>query len=75
MTVGAFALVLTMDLNRRDNDRKVLAVKVQMQELMAALFEYVINPLLVRVDGVNSELHHYSGCAVYRILTMLVRMA
>jgi hypothetical protein len=37
--VAAFALVVTMDLSRRDNDRKVLAVKVQMQELMIIFFE------------------------------------
>jgi hypothetical protein len=41
VAVGAFALVVTMDFTRRDNDRKVLAVKVQMQELMIVFFEYV----------------------------------
>lgn len=30
-----------MDVTRRDNDRKVLAVKVQMQELMVVFFESV----------------------------------
>ncbi|KAF9444007.1 hypothetical protein P691DRAFT_712505 [Macrolepiota fuliginosa MF-IS2] len=39
VAVGAFALVVTMDFTRRDNDRKVLAVKVQMQELMMIFFE------------------------------------
>ncbi|KAG6853160.1 hypothetical protein C0991_006448 [Blastosporella zonata] len=37
--VGAFALVVALDLTRRDNDRKALAVKVQMQELMKVFFE------------------------------------
>lgn len=41
VAVGAFALVVTLDLTRRDNDRKVLAVKVQMQDLMSSFFEYV----------------------------------
>lgn len=39
VAVGAFALVVSMDFSRRDNDRKVLAVKVQMQELMVIFFE------------------------------------
>ncbi|TFK64971.1 hypothetical protein BDN72DRAFT_846149 [Pluteus cervinus] len=39
--VGAFALVMTMDMTRRDNDKKILAVNVQMQELMAVFFEYL----------------------------------
>lgn len=42
VAVGAFALVITMDIARRDNDRKVLAVKVQMQDLMSAIFESVL---------------------------------
>ncbi|KAG5731843.1 hypothetical protein E4T56_gene13803 [Termitomyces sp. T112] len=39
VAVGAFALVVTLDLTRRENDRKVLAVKVQMQDLMKVFFE------------------------------------
>ncbi|KAG6845148.1 hypothetical protein H0H87_012944 [Tephrocybe sp. NHM501043] len=39
VAVGAFALVISLDLTRRDNDRKALAVKVQMQELMKVFFE------------------------------------
>ncbi|KAF9455328.1 hypothetical protein BDZ94DRAFT_1316358 [Collybia nuda] len=35
----AFALVVTLDMTRREYDRKVLAVKVQMQDLMTAFFE------------------------------------
>jgi hypothetical protein len=34
VAVGAFVLVITLDVTRRENDRKVLAVKLQMQELM-----------------------------------------
>ena len=41
VAVGAFVVVITLDLTRRDNDRKVLAVKVQMQDLMGVFFEYV----------------------------------
>jgi len=40
VAVGAFVLVITLDLTRRDNDRKVLAVKLQMQDLMSVFFEY-----------------------------------
>ncbi|KAG6908712.1 hypothetical protein DXG01_003645, partial [Tephrocybe rancida] len=39
VAVGAFALVIALDVTRRDNDRKALAVKVQMQELMKVFFE------------------------------------
>jgi hypothetical protein len=39
VAVGAFVLVITLDLARRDNDRKVLAVKLRMQDLMTVFFE------------------------------------
>lgn len=39
VAVGAFVLVVTMDITRRDNDRKVVAVKMKMQELMMVFFE------------------------------------
>ncbi|PPR01646.1 hypothetical protein CVT24_001622 [Panaeolus cyanescens] len=39
VAVGAFVLVITLDLARRDNDRKVIAVKLQMQDLMMVFFE------------------------------------
>ncbi|KAF8069904.1 hypothetical protein FPV67DRAFT_991835 [Lyophyllum atratum] len=39
IAVGAFALVVTLDLTRRDNDRKVLAVNVQMNDMMRVLAE------------------------------------
>jgi hypothetical protein len=41
VAVGAFVLVITLDVTRRENDRKVLAVKLQMQELMMVFFECV----------------------------------
>ena len=39
VAVGAFVLVITLDLTRRENDRKVVAVKMKMQELMVVFFE------------------------------------
>ncbi|KAF9050511.1 hypothetical protein BJ165DRAFT_1525732 [Panaeolus papilionaceus] len=39
VAVGAFVLVITLDLARRDNNRKVIVVKLQMQELAVAFFE------------------------------------
>ncbi|KAG6906091.1 hypothetical protein DXG01_015973, partial [Tephrocybe rancida] len=39
VAVEAFALVVALDMTRRDNDRKVLAVKVQMQDLMKVFFK------------------------------------
>lgn len=46
MAVGAFVLVITLDMTRRENDRKVIAVKMKMQELMVVFFEYVSFRLL-----------------------------
>ncbi|KAF9526891.1 hypothetical protein CPB83DRAFT_769552 [Crepidotus variabilis] len=39
VAVGAFVLVITLDLVRRDNDRKVFLVKLKMSELMSVFFE------------------------------------
>jgi hypothetical protein len=46
VAVGAFVLVITLDMTRRENDRKVIAVKMKMQELMVVFFEYVSFRLL-----------------------------
>ncbi|KAG6908279.1 hypothetical protein DXG01_005485 [Tephrocybe rancida] len=40
--VIAFKLVVTLDLKRRDNDAKVLAVKVEMQSMLTVLVQYVV---------------------------------
>ncbi|TFK44065.1 hypothetical protein BDQ12DRAFT_593650, partial [Crucibulum laeve] len=55
VAVGAFALVITLDLSRRENDRKVLAVKVQMQDLMMVFFElrHVKHPKERGPDGMT----------------------
>ncbi|KAJ7090797.1 hypothetical protein B0H15DRAFT_836939 [Mycena belliarum] len=39
VAVTAFKLVITLDLTRRQNNKKVLAVKIQMQDLMTILFQ------------------------------------
>ncbi|KAJ7617951.1 hypothetical protein FB45DRAFT_932998 [Roridomyces roridus] len=39
VVVLAFKLVITLDITRRQNNKKVLAVKIQMQELMCILFQ------------------------------------
>ncbi|KAG6828456.1 hypothetical protein H0H92_007865 [Tricholoma furcatifolium] len=53
--VGAFSLVVTLDLSRRENDRKILAVKVQMQDLMKVFFElrHVEDPNQKGPDGLS----------------------
>ncbi|KAJ3575378.1 hypothetical protein NP233_g1131 [Leucocoprinus birnbaumii] len=55
VAVGAFALVVSMDFSRRDNDRKIIAVKVQMQELMVIFFElrHIRNSQERGSDGIN----------------------
>ncbi|KAJ6579585.1 hypothetical protein DFH09DRAFT_1246123 [Mycena vulgaris] len=39
VAVTAFKLVITLDLTRRQNNKKVLVVKIQMQDLMTVLFQ------------------------------------
>ncbi|KAJ7034088.1 hypothetical protein C8F04DRAFT_956948, partial [Mycena alexandri] len=39
VAVMAFKLVITLDITRRQNNKKVLAVKIQMQDLMTILFQ------------------------------------
>lgn len=39
--VFAFAGVISLDMARRGNNRKVLAVNLQMQNMMCAMFQYV----------------------------------
>lgn len=41
VAVIAFKAVVTLDLTRRDNDRKVVALKLQMQDMMSVLLEFV----------------------------------
>ncbi|KXN86242.1 hypothetical protein AN958_10320 [Leucoagaricus sp. SymC.cos] len=68
VAVGAFALVVTMDFTRRENDRKVLAVKVQMQELMIVFFElrHIRNSRESRHDGI---------CIADRLKTFMLEVA
>jgi len=39
VAVLAFKGVISLELKRRDNDQKVIALKLQMQEMMAVLLE------------------------------------
>ncbi|KAF5335075.1 hypothetical protein D9611_010859 [Ephemerocybe angulata] len=39
VAVGAFVLVVTMDMTRRENDRKVVVVRMKMQEMIMVFFE------------------------------------
>ncbi|EAU90989.2 hypothetical protein CC1G_02376 [Coprinopsis cinerea okayama7 len=57
VAVGAFVLVVTLDMTRRENDRKVLAVKLQIHELMMVFFElrHVRNSHEQGRDGVTLE--------------------
>lgn len=41
VAVVAFKLVVTLDLTRRENNAKVLALRVQMQDMMCVLFQWV----------------------------------
>lgn len=57
VAVAAFATVVTMDLARRDNDRKMQAVKIQMRDMMVALIDlrHVPSSAEVGPDGVTVE--------------------
>jgi hypothetical protein len=37
--VVAFHAVISLDLSRRDNDRKVIAIMLEMQNMMCAMFQ------------------------------------
>ena len=41
VAIFAFHSAISLDLSRRENDRKVLAVKLQMQNMMCTMFQYV----------------------------------
>ncbi|CAA7260803.1 unnamed protein product [Cyclocybe aegerita] len=53
VAVGAFVVIITLDLSRRDNDRKVHAIRLQMQDLMTVFFElrHVHNSQEAAPDG------------------------
>ncbi|KAG6908278.1 hypothetical protein DXG01_005484 [Tephrocybe rancida] len=56
--VIAFKLVVTLDLKRRDNDAKVLAVKVEMQSMLTVLVQHIEDPQdLARDAGLQLLLH------------------
>ncbi|KXN81068.1 hypothetical protein AN958_06141, partial [Leucoagaricus sp. SymC.cos] len=53
VAVVAFKLVVTLDLTRRQNNQKVMAVKIQMQQMMCTLFQLrrIRDPDEVGLDG------------------------
>ncbi|TFK65241.1 hypothetical protein BDN72DRAFT_207076 [Pluteus cervinus] len=53
VAVLAFKLVVTFDMTRRENNKKVLALKVEMQDMMSVLFElrHVRDPMEEGPDG------------------------
>ncbi|KAF8882715.1 hypothetical protein BD779DRAFT_1674867 [Infundibulicybe gibba] len=53
--VVAFKSVVTLDMTRRDNNKKVLAIKVDMQDMMSMLFQlrHMKGPADIGPDGVN----------------------
>ncbi|CAK5271846.1 unnamed protein product [Mycena citricolor] len=53
VAVTAFKLVISLDITRRQNNKKVLAVKLQMQDLMTVLFQlrFVRDPEDKAPDG------------------------
>ncbi|KAK0213335.1 hypothetical protein DFS33DRAFT_1249993, partial [Desarmillaria ectypa] len=57
VAVLAFKLVITLDMTRRGNNKKVLAVKLQMQDTMTVLFQlrHIKDPKEVDSDGTTIE--------------------
>ncbi|TFK63878.1 hypothetical protein BDN72DRAFT_826239 [Pluteus cervinus] len=53
VAVIAFKLVVTFDMTRRENNKKVLALKIEMQDMMAVLFElrHIRDPMEESPDG------------------------
>lgn len=57
VAVLAFKLVVTLDMTRRGNNKKVLAVKLQMQDTMTVLFQlrHIKDPKEIGPDGSTIE--------------------
>ncbi|KAK0475513.1 hypothetical protein IW261DRAFT_1340555, partial [Armillaria novae-zelandiae] len=57
VAVLAFKLVVTLDMTRRGNNKKVLAVKLQMQDTMTVLFQlrHIKDPKEIGPDGTTIE--------------------
>ncbi|TFK64975.1 hypothetical protein BDN72DRAFT_962870 [Pluteus cervinus] len=53
VAVIAFKLVVTFDMTRRENNKKILALKIEMQDMMAVLFElrHIRDPMEKGPDG------------------------
>ncbi|TFK62847.1 hypothetical protein BDN72DRAFT_929692 [Pluteus cervinus] len=53
LAVLAFKLVITFDMTRRENNKKVLALKIEMQDMMIVLFElrHIRDPAEAGPDG------------------------
>lgn len=67
MAVVAFKLVVTLDMTRRENNRKVLVLKIGMKDMMAVLFEYV-----ARIFLKNSP--HLIRCFVVSLIRFNLRL-
>ncbi|KAG6907675.1 hypothetical protein DXG01_007825 [Tephrocybe rancida] len=59
--VIAFKLVVGLDLKRRDNDARVLAVKAQMQSMMTVLLQFAIS---------RSSLASFRAHAIHRLVNV-----
>jgi hypothetical protein len=46
VAVLAFKAVVTLELKRRDNDQKIIALQVKMQDMMSILVQFVVFFLL-----------------------------
>ncbi|KAF8843364.1 hypothetical protein BDN67DRAFT_924335 [Paxillus ammoniavirescens] len=57
VAVLAFKAVVTLELKRRDNDKKVIALKVEMKDMMSILLQlrYVRDPKQMFPDGTTLE--------------------
>lgn len=53
VAVVAFKLVVTLDLTRRENNKKVLAIKLEMQKMMCVLFQSV--PINLCLDNDHTD--------------------
>ncbi|TFK63874.1 hypothetical protein BDN72DRAFT_802855 [Pluteus cervinus] len=53
VAVIAFKLVVTFDMTRRENNKKILALKIEMQDMMVVLFElrHIRDPMEEGPDG------------------------
>ena len=65
----AFKTVYTLELKRRENEKKIIALYVEMKDMMSVLLQYVSVPCAHYLTSTHSQ-----GYKEYTTLSPLLRM-